>query len=258
MHELPLVFFTVFAQCAVGLMLIAFVSQKLSLASDKQLNLANVLAFVLMGAGFVIGMFHLGQLFRAPNMLAGIGRSPMSNEIVLSGAFMLFLVATLFFTFMKKNSKLSALCNMLAIVIGLAFMWSITKVYQLNTVPAWNTGYTSLQMWMTVFIGGGACALLLGMRTLGAISLLAGAAVILFSRAGYMDFIDHISPHMTAAQSLFWTIQLFCLAVGILAAGTSMFKKDGMGAIVAICSIAVVIGEVASRIAFYNLWAISM
>lgn len=258
MHELPLVFFTVFAQCAVGLMLIAFVSQKLNLADDRQLNLANGLAFVLMGIGFVIGMFHLGQLFRAPNMLLGLGRSPMSNEIFLSGAFMLFLVATLFFTFMKKNNKLSTICNAVAVVIGLAFIWSITKVYQLDTVPAWNTGYTSLQMWMTVLIGGGACALLLGIRNLGAISLLVGAAVILFTRSGYMDFIDQISPQMTAAQSSFWTIQLFCLAIGILAAGTSMFKKEGMGTILAICSIAVVVGEVASRIAFYNLWAISM
>ena len=258
MHELPLVFFTVFAQCAVGLMLIAFISQKLSLADSRQLNVANVLAFILMGIGFVIGMFHLGQLFRAPNMLMGIGRSPMSNEIVLSGAFMLFLVLTLFFTFLKKNRKLSVICNLLALVIGLAFIGSITQVYQLNTVPTWNTDYTTLQMWMTVLIGGGACALLLGIRSLGAISLLLGAATILFMRSGYMSFIDQISPQMTLAQSSFWTIQLFCLAIGILAAGTALFKKEGMSAILSICSIAVIIGEVSSRIAFYNLWAISM
>lgn len=258
MHELPLVFFTVFAQSAVGLMLIAFVGQKLGFSDEVRLNRANLLAFVLTAAALLIGMFHLGQLIRAANMLMGLGRSPMSNEIVLSGLFMLLLAVTLFFSYFKKNEKVTVICNGAAIIVGLLFIWSITWVYQLNTVNNWNTNHTALQMWLTVLIGGGACALMLDIRRFGALTLLSGAAIALFTKVDYINLINQLSPQMAAEQSVFWGVQLFCLAVGAFAAGVALLKKPGFNVLVIACALAVIIGELSARIAFYNLWAISM
>lgn len=258
MHELPLVFFTVFAQSAVGLMLVAFISNRLGLASEDVLKKANLLAFALMMAALVIGMFHLGHVFRAFNMLSGVGRSPMSDEIVLSGVFTALLAGTVFFAVVKKVPSVACVLNVLALVAGLVFVWSITRVYQLETVENWNTPYTSLQMWMTVLIGGGACALLAGIRKPGAVVLLAGVALSLLLKPGYFNFINQMSAQMAMGQTWFWGVQLLCLAVGVLVAAYALARKNGWTSVFVAGAVVVMAGELSSRIAFYNLWSISM
>lgn len=258
MHELPLVFFTVLGQSAVGLFLLAFIGYQLKQIDWDLLKKANLLALILMTVGLVIGIFHLGQIFRAANMLAGLGRSPMSNEIVLCGAFYALICATFFFSYVKKNVGIASVFNVVAILVGLAFAWSITQVYQLQTVGSWNTMHTSLQMWLTVFVGGGACALLVGVRRTGAIGLLIGAVVSLLAKPDYVSFVSHTDPVLSSQQTLFWGVQVFCLALAILAGVIALTKREGMSSLLAVCAGGVVIGELAARIAFYNLWAIPM
>lgn len=184
MHELPLVFFTVLGQTAVGLFTLVWLSNKLGMTTPQQLKQANIVGLILVMAGLLIGTLHVGQPLRAINMLLGVGRSPMSNEILLSGLFVAMACGTVFFSTLMKNSLLATLCNFATVLVGLAFAWSITQVYQLTTVPNWDTSYTSLQLWMTVLVGGGAFAMLTGARQLGAIALLAGAIVTLVNKPG--------------------------------------------------------------------------
>ncbi|AKJ43201.1 dimethyl sulfoxide reductase anchor subunit family protein [Pragia fontium] len=258
MHELPLVFFTVLGQSAVGIFLLAFISYQLKLSDGGQLKRANLLAFVLMAVGLAIGILHLGQIFRAPNMLAGLGRSPMSNEIVLCGAFFALVCGTIFFSYLKKHSGFARVCNVAAILFGLVFVWSIIQVYQLKTVASWDSLHTSLQMWLTVLVGGGACAVLAGVRKTGAIALSIGVVISLIAKPDYIDFVSHTDPMLSSQQTLFWAVQTFCLAVGLLMAVVALVKREGSSALLALCAGAVVIGELSARIAFYNLWAIPM
>ncbi len=79
MHELPLVFFTVLGQTAVGLFALALVSHKLGMTTALQLKHANIIGLILMIAGLIVGTLHVGQPLRAATMLMGVGRSPMSN-----------------------------------------------------------------------------------------------------------------------------------------------------------------------------------
>ena len=124
MHELPLVFFTVLGQSAAGLYLLAYASRRLGMLSENQLRHANIAAFVIMIIALVIGGLHVGQPLRFFNMLLGVGRSPMSNEALLSGIFVAFGAATLLFTLFIKNKVLSELCNVATVIFGLAFVWS--------------------------------------------------------------------------------------------------------------------------------------
>ncbi|CNB50968.1 anaerobic dimethyl sulfoxide reductase subunit B [Yersinia frederiksenii] len=258
MHELPLVFFTVLGQTAVGLFALVWLSHKLGLTTALQLKQANIVGLILVLVGLVIGTLHVGQPLRAMNMLLGIGRSPMSNEILLSSLFVAMACGTVFFSVMVKNAVLAALCNVATVIFGLAFAWSITQVYQLDTVPNWDTSYTSLQLWMTVLVGGGAFAILTGARQLGASALLIGAIITLVNKPGYLSFLGQSSIELSSQQTLFWGIQILLLALGIFVAAAALLKDKIPRATLAVSASALVIGELAGRIAFYNLWQVAM
>ncbi|ATM95004.1 anaerobic dimethyl sulfoxide reductase subunit B [Yersinia frederiksenii] len=258
MHELPLVFFTVLGQTAVGLFALVWLSHKLGLTTALQLKQANIVGLILVLTGLVIGTLHVGQPLRAMNMLLGIGRSPMSNEILLSSLFVAMACGTVFFSVMVRNAVLAALCNVATVIFGLAFAWSITQVYQLDTVLNWDTSYTSLQLWMTVLVGGGAFAILTGARQLGASALLIGAIITLVNKPGYLSFLGQSSIELSSQQTLFWGVQILLLALGIFVAAAALLKDKIPRATLAVSASALVIGELAGRIAFYNLWQVAM
>ncbi|CNI63537.1 dimethyl sulfoxide reductase anchor subunit family protein [Yersinia vastinensis] len=258
MHELPLVFFTVLGQTAVGLFALALLSHKLGMTTEPQLKQANIIGLILMLVGLVIGALHVGQPLRAMNMLLGVGRSPMSNEILLSSLFVAMACGTVFFSVIVKKTGLATLCNVATVIFGLAFAWSITQVYQLTTVPNWDTSYTSLQLWMTVLVGGGAFAILTGARQLGAVAVLIGAIVTLVNKPGYLSFLGQSSAELSSQQALFWGIQILLLTLGIFVAAAALLKDRIPRATLAVSASALVIGELAGRIAFYNLWQVPM
>ncbi|MGE4774247.1 dimethyl sulfoxide reductase anchor subunit family protein [Yersinia enterocolitica] len=258
MHELPLVFFTVLGQTAVGVFALVFLSYKLGLTTAQQLKQANIVGLILMLVGLVIGALHVGQPLRAMNMLLGVGRSPMSNEILLSSLFVAMACGTVFFSIMVKNAMLAMLCNVATVIFGLAFAWSITQVYQLTTVPNWDTSYTALQLWMTVLVGGGAFAILTGARQVGATALLVGAIVTLVNKPGYLSFLGQSSVELSSQQAMFWGVQILLLTLGIFVAAAALLKDQIPRATLAVSASALVIAELAGRIAFYNLWQVPM
>lgn len=258
MHELPLVFFTVFGQSAAGLYLIAYLSKKMGMIDEHQLRKANIVAFIAMIIALVIGGLHVGQPLRFFNMLLGVGRSPMSNEALLSGIFVAFGAATLLFTLFIKNKALSELCNIATVVFGLAFVWSIPQVYNIETVANWFTVFTTLQMWMTLFVGGGALAILMGAQRLGSMAFLLGAVIIFATRAMYISFLGETGPEISAEQAGFWGFQLVVLALMLFIFPALLYRGGNSTAVLGICAIAVILAELSGRIAFYNLWQITM
>ncbi|WP_369311288.1 dimethyl sulfoxide reductase anchor subunit family protein [Providencia rettgeri] len=258
MHELPLVFFTVFGQSAAGLYLFAYLSKRVGWSSHEQLSRANMLAFVLMLIALVIGSLHVGQPLRFFNMLLGVGRSPMSNEALLSGIFFAFGAGILFFTFVVKHALLREVCNIGAAVFGLAFTWSIPQVYNIETVANWFTVFTTLQMWMTLFVGGGALAILMGAQRLGSIGFLLGAIIIFATRAAYVAFLGETGPALSAEQAGFWAFQLVVIALMLFIYPALLYRGRNSTFVLSICALAVIMAELSGRIAFYNLWQISM
>ncbi|MCG3727201.1 diguanylate cyclase [Vibrio cincinnatiensis] len=270
MHELPLVFFTVLGQTAVGMMLLAFIAGLMGQITPSQRHKINLIGLILFAIGMAIGGLHMGQPQRAFNLLFGLLRSPMSNEIVLSGLYFgcALLTVALSFPRVREIVKIKARLtisdslhqglNGLAVLLGLVFAWSITQVYQLETVPAWNSYYTSLHLWLTVLISGGMGALALGVYRLGSLAVIVGTITAIATRSGYMGFLNERVPHLVSAQEPFWFIYLAAVILALLAAVLGGLKKQQVKPVLLGSAMLVLVGEFAARITFYNLWWITM
>jgi Tat-targeted selenate reductase subunit YnfH len=50
---------------------------------------------------------------------------------------------------------------MVSMVLGVVFVWAMTRVYQIDTVPTWHNGYTTAGFFLTMLLGGPLLAALL-------------------------------------------------------------------------------------------------
>ncbi|XXD08410.1 dimethyl sulfoxide reductase anchor subunit family protein [Klebsiella sp. R445] len=257
MHELPLVFFTVFTQSAVGAFILLLIGGTLGQIDRRRMAVGLFSAMCLFGAGVLLGIFHVGQPLRALNMLLRVGHSPMSNEIVLSAVFA--TLGGLGSLGLLLNRGATTLCKALvwlAAVVGVVFIFAIPQIYQLPTVVTWRTSYTTVMMVLTPLIGGGILAGLFGLR----LGLLVSVLAILVSfclRPGYVLTLMDADGVLTAAQSSWFTAQAVLLAAGIVGVVAWARLKTNM-AVLAATSLVVIAAELVGRIAFYNLWTLPM
>ena len=257
MHELPLVFFTVFTQSAVGAFILLLIGGTLGQIDRQRMAVGLFSAMCLFGVGVLLGIFHVGQPLRALNMLLRVGHSPMSNEIVLSAVFA--TLGGLGALGLLLNRGAASLCKglvWLAAAVGVVFIFAIPQIYQLPTVVTWRTSYTTVMMVLTPMIGGGILAGLFGLR----LGLLVSVLAILVSfclRPGYILTLMDADGVLTAAQSGWFTAQVVLLAVGIVGVVAWVRLKTNV-AVLATTSLVVIAAELVGRIAFYNLWTLPM
>ncbi|KAA0536754.1 MULTISPECIES: dimethyl sulfoxide reductase anchor subunit family protein [Citrobacter] len=257
MHELPLVFFTVFTQSAVGAFILLLIGGTLGQIDRQRMAVGLFSAMCLFGVGVLLGIFHVGQPLRALNMLLQVGHSPMSNEIVLSAVFA--TLGGLGALGLLLNRGAASLCKglvWLAAAVGVVFIFAIPQIYQLPTVVTWRTSYTTVMMVLTPMIGGGILAGLFGLR----LGLLVSVLAILVSfclRPGYILSLMDADGVLTAAQSSWFTAQVVLLAVGIVGVVAWVRLKTNV-AVLATTSLVVIAAELVGRIAFYNLWTLPM
>ncbi|WP_162990814.1 DmsC/YnfH family molybdoenzyme membrane anchor subunit, partial [Salmonella enterica] len=157
-HEWPLMIFTVFGQCVVGgFIVLALALMKGDLRAETQQRVIACMfgLWVLMGIGFIASMLHLGSPMRAFNSLNRVGASALSNEIATGSVFFAvggiwWLVAVLG----KMPPALGKVWLLVSMALGVAFIWAMTLVYQIDTVPTWYNGYTTLAFFLTAFLCG--------------------------------------------------------------------------------------------------------
>ncbi|CAI1800675.1 dimethyl sulfoxide reductase anchor subunit family protein [Serratia proteamaculans] len=166
-YELPLVFFTVFCQWAVGAIVaitVLIVAQPRWLTEEKRFNALRKMAVAILAVniiGSLLSLLHLGSPTGAYRAILGIGHSWLSREVV---AFFLlnavvFSWAAILFRFNRSQALIRGV-SLLASVVGLAAILVSAQVYyQMSSHPLWHSPITHLS-----FI---ATALLLGFTTLG-------------------------------------------------------------------------------------------
>lgn len=166
-YELPLVFFTVFCQWAVGAIVaitVLIVAQPRWLTEEKRFNALRKMAVAILAVniiGSLLSLLHLGSPTGAYRAILGIGHSWLSREVV---AFFLlnavvFSWAAILFRFNRSQALIRGV-SLLASVVGLAAILVSAQVYyQMSSHPLWHSPITYLS-----FI---ATALLLGFTTLG-------------------------------------------------------------------------------------------
>ncbi|HCV66141.1 dimethyl sulfoxide reductase anchor subunit [Serratia proteamaculans] len=166
-YELPLVFFTVFCQWAVGAIVaitVLIVAQPRWLTEEKRFSALRKMAVAILAVniiGSLLSLLHLGSPTGAYRAILGIGHSWLSREVV---AFFLlnavvFSWAAILFRFNRSQALIRGV-SLLASVAGLAAILVSAQVYyQMSSHPLWHSPITHLS-----FI---ATALLLGFTTLG-------------------------------------------------------------------------------------------
>lgn len=256
MHELPLVFFTVLSQSAVGAFILLLLASAGEKAEERKLGFSLFCAMCLFGVGLVVGMLHLGQLLRAFNLFFGIGRSPMSNEIALSALFAASGGIAALGLWFGKGGLFRPLA-WFAAAVGVAFVAAIPTVYQIETVAAWKTGYTWLVMLLTVLTGGGLVAALLGARKAGLWVGTIGMLLSLLIRPSYLSVLWQADSMMVAGQTVWFGMQVLLLLLALCGAVYALLRQPPRAWLFA-CAGGILISELLGRIAFYNLWAVAM
>ena len=196
-HEWPLVIFTVFGQCVVGALIVCGLTWFTEKDEAVKARIVRSMFFlwVVMGIGFMASVLHLGSPLRAFNSLNRIGASGLSNEIAAGSVF--FAVGGFWWLISvtgKMPPSLGKVWMIVSQILGVVFVWAMTRVYQIETVPTWYTSYTTLAFFLTAALGGPLLAALL-LRAAGApfkgtvfasvsvLALVASVAVIVMQTA---------------------------------------------------------------------------
>ncbi len=164
-HEWPLMIFTVFGQCVVGALIVSglgWLTAKDDTIARQRIVRSMFFLWLVMGLGFLASIMHLGSPMRAFNSLNRVGASALSNEIAAGSVFFAvggiwWLVAVLG----KMPPVLGKVWLLISMALGVAFIWAMTLVYQIDTVPTWYNGYTTLAFFLTAFLCGPVFAALL-------------------------------------------------------------------------------------------------
>ncbi|MEG1421981.1 MAG: dimethyl sulfoxide reductase anchor subunit family protein [Citrobacter sp.] len=269
-HEWPLVLFTVLGQCVVGALIVsglAWFSAK-DAAARQRIVRSMFFLWVVMGAGFLASVMHLGSPLRALNSLNRVGASALSNEIASGSLFFAvggvwWLVAFLG----KMPAALGKIWLLVSMILGVVFVWAMTQVYQIDTVPTWHNGYTTINFFMTVLLSGPLFAALL-LRTvrvsfnaatnasISVLALLVCAGVIALQGVSLGEIHSSVQQ-ATALVPDYGRLQVWRIL--LLAAGLGCWicplirRKEPRVVGLAIGLIFVLAGEIIGRGLFYGL-----
>ena len=276
MHELPLALFTTLASVGAGAFIalaVAFFKTSFGEQKARAIDKATLVPTIVVLAGFVAAFFHLANPMNAMNVFAGIGRSPLSNELCVAS---LFAAAMAVYAVLAVTGKLNegSRKGFLAVlaVLAVAFAAAMGMAYSLPTVPTWDAPWPVCQMLGYALFGGavmGACVLAfadalddvlaagfknvaLGLGVVGLVLAVAGLAMMVSGASGIETAITSGAALVGEATG--------CLAVAVIAlvaAFALLFKVLGGGNAKGLAVGAVVltlVGVLAGRFVFYILY----
>ncbi|MEJ2218505.1 MAG: dimethyl sulfoxide reductase anchor subunit [Gemmatimonadota bacterium] len=179
MKERSLVAFTLVGQTAVGMFWgLALVSRRVPDGDVWVRGPTLVVGGLLLVAGLA-ALFHLGAPRNAWRAVSNLGSSWLSREVALTG---LFVAGWVVVTIMRdvvpgegpaaaaRSGAASAatvdLATALTALAGAGLVYAMARVYQLRTVPIWDTRLTPLWFFVTALsLGAPAAALSLSLST---------------------------------------------------------------------------------------------
>ena len=284
LKEWPLVAFTIAGQMAVGMSLFFFLP--LALSAELSWNVQSREG-VLLVLGLILGLlviaaalsfFHLGHPLRARRVLLNLRTSWLSREIFFELAFMGFVALAFALVWTgRPEAVLFRVDLAMAIIAGVLFLVSMSKLYMLETLPPWNSAYTGMSFFLTAMILGALAVACVGRTLAGprgsfrsgygssfwlvAVPLIAADvffAVLLTPRYGFDGFRAKPSLRPPArASRLLHLGRLVLLTGGFVLIVLSEFAGDqegiaGMTPMLYAALALILSGEVAGRFLFYS------
>jgi len=142
LRDAPLVAFTLLAQMSAGMAVASLFFQ------FSTLNLLTI--GLLLGLGGLISFLHLGTKKNAWRAVLHLKKSWLSREILTIGLFgAAWLVSFTEYWILNTVHLLS-----LTALLGLAVVYSMSQVYRIKAVPAWNSWRTEAAFFLSAGILG--------------------------------------------------------------------------------------------------------
>ena len=141
--EMPLALFSTLAPMGAGAfaaLAAVFTLADPDEAQTRRIDRATALPLALMLAGFGAATLHLASPGRALGVLAGVGSSPLSDEVAAGAAFALLAAVCWVWALsgrMSQGTRHVLVCVLA--VGGLVFAAAIGTAYLMDTIPSWNT-----------------------------------------------------------------------------------------------------------------------
>ncbi len=267
--ELPLVVFTTLAPMGAA----AFVAFALASFSaeyaDGQAQRIDKMAlapFIVALVGFAASMFHLANPLAAFGAIVGIGRSPLTNEIVVGGVFM---VAALVYVVLAYTGKLADVRKPLGAVVAVlavVFCAFVGFAYMIPTVSSWNSAMLPIEVVGYALVGGcafGALALA-GADAEAAgkalrIAAIAGAVLAIVAVAAQLVALGNTATPVASGAGIVATVAPFAVVglvlIAVAAAEQVRGFAKGMTRVIAVRALVeVAIGAFLVRLAFYAMY----
>lgn len=248
---------------------LAIIGGNLNEQQRRAVHRAMFFLWLLMGIAFIASTLHLGSPWRAFNSLNRIGASALSNEIAAGALF--FAVGGCYWLLAvlgKIPPLLGRVWLWVTMALGLVFVYMMTRVYQIDTVPTWHNGYTTLSFFLTVPIGGPMLGVLLlrfagldvttrhSLATLSVVALLVSLGSVMmqgYELASISSSVQQASAlipqygQLMVGRLVLVVLGLGCWICPLLRRGNASVMGMALGLIL------VIAGELVGRGVFYGL-----
>lgn len=273
MAELPLALFTTLAPIGAGAFIalaVAFFTTKFSDEQLKKIDRMTTIPVVVLVAGFICAFFHLASPMHAFGVFAGLGASPLSNELL---AGVVFAVLAIVYWIVALAGKLGegARKGFAAVVAVMAIVFACFTgaAYMMETIASWNTpmvpvavlgfsllGGVSLGVLVLALSGaladaakGGFKMAALAVLVVGLVLGVAGLMVQVMSVSGMGNALVDGADLVAAASAPMW-IGVVCMVVAAAVAFMAL-RNSKSTALAAAAPVLAIVGVFAARLAFY-------
>ena len=266
-------FFTALAPMGIVCMIVLLALILAKRFSRKESIALNQLAWIPLGVttvGLIAAAAHLGTPANALFVVMGVGRSPLSNEVLLAVIFLGACGVNWLYSFARTDKVgLKRVAAVLIIVIGVAALLSIAFAYDVDTIQSWHTAYVPINLVLGALVGGLLLTQLVVIFGTGASEhqrlkkfLPAIAIAFLFLHLlsialQWVQLGDMSGAYGTAADFVPLYPLMACLyaalALGgaLLAVNVQRFKRQRLASVAAV--VLVVCGHVIVRFGFYMM-----
>lgn len=273
MAELPLALFTTLAPIGAGAFIalaVAFFTTKFSDEQLKKIDRMTTIPVVVLVAGFICAFFHLASPMHAFGVFAGLGASPLSNELL---AGVVFAVLAIVYWIVALAGKLGegARKGFAAVVAVMAIVFACFTgaAYMMETIVSWNTPMVPVAVLGFSLLGGVSLGVLVlalsgaledaakgGFKMAASVVLVvglvlgvAGLLVQVMSVSGMGNALVDGADLVAAASAPMW-IGVVCMVVAAAAAFMAL-RNSKSTALAAAAPVLAIMGVFAARLAFY-------
>ena len=165
MKDFPLVIFTIMQQMATGgfvLLALFLLIKSIKQPNSLQLSKWFIVIIILSGLALMTSTLHLGHPLRGANVLFGLGRSWLSNEVIITGLFFGSVGSYWLLSWQFPDwTTLRQVSLVVGLLSGLAGLAAMSLTYMIYTVPVWDSWHTPASFFSTAITAGSLLALLL-------------------------------------------------------------------------------------------------